>query len=418
MRYRGFLDAIIGRFYFPTRPAKPDDMQPSELVLVGERPHFKNAGGTAERYLLTSADRGQPAGVASLDNAGTIPESQLPSGINGSTSIGQIIMWPGDPLSLPGSHLACDGAAYLRAEFPNLFAIIRTRCGQPPDDRYFRVPDMRGRSPVGAITLDQARAGSIRKILPVTVGNGYTVGTHPFTATGGTFTTPVSGEIDVVSKVVPGIGATGVIAAVRILVAGNYTDLGAQVAPSNCGIVLQCPGMGSGALFTYDLYAAPLVASPALRQPWGVSISNPGSAYATPPAVSITGPSITGVTAVAIVRGGLVVDVIVTDRGNGDIAGATVAFSGGGGSAAAASVAVWTTDVVMGDYGGEQGHVQLEHELAAHTHVAPKQAGKSRRERDSGTGVEGLGSTGSTGGGGRLPLYQPYIGVGYYIRAA
>jgi hypothetical protein len=147
-------------------------------------------------------------------------------------------------------------------------------------------------------------------------------------------------------------------------------------------------------------------------------MTNPGSAYVSPPAVTISGPSITGVTATAIVRGGLVAQVVITDRGQGDITGATVTFTGGGGAGAAASIAMWGTDVLAGDLVGDQYHPQLAHELAAHSHSAPIQSGNSRRERSGGTGVEGLGQTGVTGGTDGIPMYPPGLGVGFYIRAA
>lgn len=417
MRYRGFLDSILGRFYLPTRSALPANLQPSEVVLVGDRPHFRNAPGTDDRYFLTSLDVNAPGGVVGLDDGGTIPAGLLPAGTNDSTTIGQIIMWAGDPQELPGSHLFCDGANYLRAEFPDLFSRIRTRFGRPTDDRYFRVPDFRSRIPIGMTGFTQAQAGAIRKALVVNRGYGYTVGTHAFIGIGGTFTAPVTGEIDVVNENVPGQGLTGVVARIRILAGGDYSDIGQPSggSPSNCAITLSCPTLGAGIGFTYDLLAAPLTYGSPIYQPWGVVMTDGGSGYVTPPGVTISGPSITGVTAVAILRGGRVAQVIVTDRGQGDITGATVAFSSG---AAAASIATWGTDVVAGDMVGDQYHPQLVPELAPHTHSAPIQAGHSRRERDGGTGVEGLGLTGSAGGGEGTPMYPPGVGVGFYIRAS
>ncbi|MBR1218072.1 tail fiber protein [Bradyrhizobium sp. U87765 SZCCT0131] len=58
--------------------------------------------------------------------------------------IGTIVFSAG--IHTPPNWLACDGKPYLRSDFPKLFAAIGTLYGAgEPDDKTFRVPDMRGR---------------------------------------------------------------------------------------------------------------------------------------------------------------------------------------------------------------------------------------------------------------------------------
>lgn len=62
--------------------------------------------------------------------------------------IGQIITFAGS--SSPGSlWLACDGSSYVRADYPELFAIIGTTYGSV-DGSHFNLPDLRGRAGVGS----------------------------------------------------------------------------------------------------------------------------------------------------------------------------------------------------------------------------------------------------------------------------
>ena len=62
---------------------------------------------------------------------------------------GSIKMYAGS--AAPTGHLLCDGASYLRATYPVLFAIISTTYGSA-DGTHFNVPDLRGRVPIGAGT--------------------------------------------------------------------------------------------------------------------------------------------------------------------------------------------------------------------------------------------------------------------------
>jgi microcystin-dependent protein len=65
--------------------------------------------------------------------------------------IGTIQMFAGAAGSIPNGTLICDGQSYLRADFPDLFAVIGTTWGSV-DGSHFNVPDMRGRAPIGVGT--------------------------------------------------------------------------------------------------------------------------------------------------------------------------------------------------------------------------------------------------------------------------
>jgi len=61
--------------------------------------------------------------------------------------VGAVILWAG-PIPAGGALLYCDGTSYLRADYPDLFAVIGTTFGSV-DSTHFNVPDLRGRVPVG-----------------------------------------------------------------------------------------------------------------------------------------------------------------------------------------------------------------------------------------------------------------------------
>jgi microcystin-dependent protein len=62
--------------------------------------------------------------------------------------IGELIPYAGasSPTAL---WLVCDGASLLRSEYPDLFAVIGTAYGAP-DGTHFNIPDLRGRTLIGA----------------------------------------------------------------------------------------------------------------------------------------------------------------------------------------------------------------------------------------------------------------------------
>lgn len=60
--------------------------------------------------------------------------------------VGSIIMWT--MATIPDRWLICDGAAYLKSEYPELYALFGGKYGENPT--FFGVPDMTFRSPFGA----------------------------------------------------------------------------------------------------------------------------------------------------------------------------------------------------------------------------------------------------------------------------
>jgi hypothetical protein len=147
-------------------------------------------------------------------------------------------------------------------------------------------------------------------------------------------------------------------------------------------------------------------------------MTNRGAGYTSPPDVIISGPSIVGATAVAVLDpAGDIREVVVTNPGTGDPTGATVTFSGGGPSTpATAVIARWSSPSIPGDLGGEQQHVQLVPELAAHGHNAWH--GNSFRERSGGTGVFPESPPADFTGGNRpFNLRAPFFGALFIIKA-
>lgn len=72
--------------------------------------------------------------------------------------IGTIVFSAG--IHTPPNWLACDGKPYLRSDFPKLFAAISTLYGAgEPEDKTFRVPDMRGRTAVAVGGTDDLNHG-------------------------------------------------------------------------------------------------------------------------------------------------------------------------------------------------------------------------------------------------------------------
>jgi len=62
-------------------------------------------------------------------------------------TVGEIVIYAGAS-SPDASLLLCDGASYLRADYPDLFAVIGTNYGAS-DSTHFNVPDLRGRTTIG-----------------------------------------------------------------------------------------------------------------------------------------------------------------------------------------------------------------------------------------------------------------------------
>lgn len=62
--------------------------------------------------------------------------------------IGLVFPFAGDTSHVPDGALLCDGASYLRTNFPDLFSVIGTTYGAA-DGTHFNVPDLRGRTVLG-----------------------------------------------------------------------------------------------------------------------------------------------------------------------------------------------------------------------------------------------------------------------------
>lgn len=63
---------------------------------------------------------------------------------------GSLLMWAGDVADCPPGYLPCDGAAVNRVDYSALFAAIGTIYGSGDGTTTFNLPDLQGRSPLGA----------------------------------------------------------------------------------------------------------------------------------------------------------------------------------------------------------------------------------------------------------------------------
>jgi microcystin-dependent protein len=109
----------------------------------------------------STLDPGPGAAQIVLYNGSVLPPAYLVVGMvvefqwNGTkyelmdpnlTTIAPGIVSPYAGANAPAGWLLCDGTSYLRASFPNLFAVIGTIYGSV-DGTHFNVPDLRGRVP-------------------------------------------------------------------------------------------------------------------------------------------------------------------------------------------------------------------------------------------------------------------------------
>lgn len=97
--------------------------------------------------------------------------------------IGMIMFWL--DVAVPDGWLVCDGGAWLKTEYPELYAHWGAKYGETTD--YFTLPDMRYRSPYGAAsdvqldlkagsethTLETAEIPSHNHADAIRVGNGF-----------------------------------------------------------------------------------------------------------------------------------------------------------------------------------------------------------------------------------------------------
>jgi len=98
----------------------------------------------------TWSNRWTECGATTIDEASAAFSAMLASLRRSNLMIGSIVAYAGtiptDPAILP-----CDGASYLRSDYPDLFAVIGTIWGAV-DGTHFNVPDLRTRALVGAGT--------------------------------------------------------------------------------------------------------------------------------------------------------------------------------------------------------------------------------------------------------------------------
>lgn len=91
-----------------------------------------------------------PAGPTGAQGPQGVPGTPGASGVPAGT----VIFWTGDFAALPTGYLLCDGTAYNSTTYPTLYAAIKTYynispSAGDPGGGWFRVPDFRGRFPVG-----------------------------------------------------------------------------------------------------------------------------------------------------------------------------------------------------------------------------------------------------------------------------
>jgi microcystin-dependent protein len=91
--------------------------------------------------------------------------------------VGTVTIWPGAATSIPEGWLECDGSEVRIGQYPELYACCGTTYGAGSDAGRFKLPDLRGRVPIGA-------------------GQGASLTNRTLGATGGTETHAlVTGEI-------------------------------------------------------------------------------------------------------------------------------------------------------------------------------------------------------------------------------
>lgn len=76
----------------------------------------------------------------------------------------------------PLGYLLCDGSLVSRSTFPDLFQAIGTQFGAGPDSTTFRLPDMRGRFPLGSVNMLNANSSIIiTQLLALDANNTNTI---------------------------------------------------------------------------------------------------------------------------------------------------------------------------------------------------------------------------------------------------
>lgn len=95
--------------------------------------------GTTARTLVSTDESGN------LTNSGLTPQSFMPN----ICLPGMISVWAGT--TAPANWVLCDGSEYSTEDdrYKNLYAVIANTYGTASKDKHFKVPDLRGRVPVG-----------------------------------------------------------------------------------------------------------------------------------------------------------------------------------------------------------------------------------------------------------------------------
>jgi microcystin-dependent protein len=112
------------------------------------------AGGT--NYSLSSTTELLSVPFAlharSVDRATQVAVADTAAGVSNAgllgLSIGTVMLFAGDNTTVPTGWLLCEGGAYNQNTYPALFSLIGTAYGAAPAGE-FRVPDLRGRGPMG-----------------------------------------------------------------------------------------------------------------------------------------------------------------------------------------------------------------------------------------------------------------------------
>lgn len=105
-------------------------------------------------------DSGTPVQVTSGTSVATPSSPVLPAGV--------VLPWAG--VSAPSGYLLCDGSAVSRTTFSTLFANIGTTYGVGDGSTTFNLPNMLGRTPVGAGTYTDPVLGSTTRTLGTSAG--------------------------------------------------------------------------------------------------------------------------------------------------------------------------------------------------------------------------------------------------------
>jgi len=153
-----------------------------------------------------------------------------------------------------------------------------------------------------------------------------------------------------------------------------------------------------------------------------ITVNAGGSGYTSAPTVTIAAPS-SGVTATAtaVISGGAVTKIIITNRGSGYTSAPTVTISGGGGTGATATASLALTARTLGGYVGEEAHFQTAAEVGRHTHKATRLAAYGAGANGALEGTNGTNDNGDTNtnidGGDAFNVVQPSavvrIGIKY-----